>query len=149
MQSLPPSDWSRGRPADRALLSRNARNFIGGQLPPPAAKILGRHSRTGTSVSAHAARPAGLGPRFGQCHPSATACQRLQQTTPGVYMNTQESVSTAAAVSGKDQNASRDEFAAMLNETLPKDEAYEGSVVKGRIIAIEKDLALIDVGLKM
>jgi len=43
----------------------------------------------------------------------------------------------------------RDEFAALLAESLAKDDLIEGSVVKGKIIAIEKDLAVIDVGLKM
>ena len=42
----------------------------------------------------------------------------------------------------------RDDFTALLNETYGEDEAFEGSVVKGRIVAIEKDMALIDVGLK-
>ncbi len=49
----------------------------------------------------------------------------------------------------KDMNPTRDEFAAMLAESLAKDDLAEGEVVKGRIIAIEKDLAVIDVGLKM
>ena len=42
----------------------------------------------------------------------------------------------------------RDDFTALLNETYGADEAFEGSVVKGRIVAIEKDMALIDIGLK-
>ena len=46
-------------------------------------------------------------------------------------------------------NPSMDEFTAMLNETLADDVAYEGNVVRGRIVGIEKDLAVIDVGLKM
>jgi len=41
------------------------------------------------------------------------------------------------------------EFEAMLNETLAADVAYEGNVVRGRVVGIEKDLAVIDVGLKM
>ena len=49
----------------------------------------------------------------------------------------------------KDLTPSRDEFAAMLNETLSADDAYEGSVVRGKVVAIEKDMAVIDVGLKM
>jgi small subunit ribosomal protein S1 len=49
----------------------------------------------------------------------------------------------------KDLSPSRDEFAAMLNETLGSDDAYEGSVVRGKIVGIEKDMAVIDVGLKM
>jgi len=43
---------------------------------------------------------------------------------------------------------SRDDFTALLDETYGADEAFEGSVVKGRIVAIEKDMALIDIGLK-
>jgi small subunit ribosomal protein S1 len=43
---------------------------------------------------------------------------------------------------------SREDFTALLNETYGDDEAFEGSVVKGRIVAIEKDMAVIDVGLK-
>jgi small subunit ribosomal protein S1 len=43
---------------------------------------------------------------------------------------------------------SREDFAALLNETYGDDEAFEGSVVKGRVVAIEKDMAVIDVGLK-
>jgi small subunit ribosomal protein S1 len=49
----------------------------------------------------------------------------------------------------KEMNPTRDDFAALLNETLSKEDAFEGSVVKGTITAIEKDLAVIDVGLKM
>ncbi|HXF53810.1 MAG TPA: 30S ribosomal protein S1 [Hyphomicrobiaceae bacterium] len=49
----------------------------------------------------------------------------------------------------KEMTPSRDEFAAMLDETLGDGVAYEGNVVKGKVVAIEKDLAVIDVGLKM
>ncbi len=49
----------------------------------------------------------------------------------------------------KELSPSRDEFAAMLNETLSSEDTYEGSVVRGRIVSIEKDMAVIDVGLKM
>jgi small subunit ribosomal protein S1 len=54
-----------------------------------------------------------------------------------------------AGTESKDTNPTRDDFAALLNETLSNDDAFEGSVVKGKITAIEKDLAVIDVGLKM
>jgi small subunit ribosomal protein S1 len=57
-------------------------------------------------------------------------------------------MSTAVSES-KDLNPTRDDFAALLSETLSNDDAFEGSVVKGTITAIEKDLAVIDVGLKM
>jgi len=48
----------------------------------------------------------------------------------------------------KEFSPSRDEFAALLAESLAKEDLYEGSVVKGKIVGIEKDLAVIDVGLK-
>jgi small subunit ribosomal protein S1 len=49
----------------------------------------------------------------------------------------------------KEMNPTREDFAALLNETLSQEDAFEGSVVKGKVTAIEKDLAVIDVGLKM
>jgi small subunit ribosomal protein S1 len=42
----------------------------------------------------------------------------------------------------------REDFTALLNETFTADTLAEGAVVKGTIVAIEKDLAVIDVGLK-
>ena len=42
----------------------------------------------------------------------------------------------------------REDFTALLNETYGADEAFEGTVVKGNVVAIEKDMAVIDVGLK-
>src|SRR5919112_1038652 len=55
----------------------------------------------------------------------ATATQALQQRAP-----------------------SRDDFAALLEESFGKSEIQEGSVVKGMVVAIEKDVAVIDVGAK-
>ena len=46
-------------------------------------------------------------------------------------------------------NPSRDDFAALLDESFTRNEMHEGSVVKGIVVAIEKDLAVIDVGLKV
>ena len=43
---------------------------------------------------------------------------------------------------------SHDEFAALLEESLSGTALQEGSVVKGTVVSIEKDVALIDVGLK-
>lgn len=46
-------------------------------------------------------------------------------------------------------NPTRDDFAALLNETLGgENEGFEGRVVKGIVTAIENDMAVIDVGLK-
>ncbi|MEL6587694.1 MAG: S1 RNA-binding domain-containing protein, partial [Pseudomonadota bacterium] len=47
------------------------------------------------------------------------------------------------------QNASMEEFEALLNESLEIDTPAEGSVVKGKVIAIEAGQAIIDVGYKM
>ena len=44
---------------------------------------------------------------------------------------------------------SRDDFAALLNESLGgEDQGFEGRVVKGTVVGIENDMAVIDVGLK-
>ncbi len=44
---------------------------------------------------------------------------------------------------------SRDDFAALLNESLGgENEGFEGRVVKGTVTAIENDMVVIDVGLK-
>ncbi|MGI9387947.1 MAG: 30S ribosomal protein S1 [Methyloligellaceae bacterium] len=45
-------------------------------------------------------------------------------------------------------NPTREDFAALLDETLGEGAALEGSVIKGKVIALEKDLVVIDVGLK-
>jgi small subunit ribosomal protein S1 len=42
----------------------------------------------------------------------------------------------------------REDFAAMLEESFTHGNLQEGSVIKGTVVAIEKDLAVIDVGLK-
>jgi small subunit ribosomal protein S1 len=46
------------------------------------------------------------------------------------------------------QSPSREDFAAMLAESFERSEVQEGSVVKGKVVAIEKDVAVIDVGAK-
>jgi small subunit ribosomal protein S1 len=43
---------------------------------------------------------------------------------------------------------SREDFAALLEESFHSDALMEGAVVKGTVVAIEKDLAVIDVGAK-
>ncbi len=44
---------------------------------------------------------------------------------------------------------SRDDFASLLEESFSENASSEGSVVKGTVTAIEKDMAIIDVGLKV
>jgi len=46
------------------------------------------------------------------------------------------------------QTAGKEDFEALLMDSFLENEPLEGAVVKGTIVAIEKDLAIIDVGLK-
>ena len=46
------------------------------------------------------------------------------------------------------QTVTKDDFESMLLDSFVDNDAAEGNVVKGRVVAIEKDLAIIDVGLK-
>src|SRR6476659_4130149 len=43
---------------------------------------------------------------------------------------------------------SRDDFAAMLEQSFVTQSPQEGAVIKGKIVAIENDFAMVDVGLK-
>jgi len=45
-------------------------------------------------------------------------------------------------------NPTREDFEALLAESYTENPASEGSVVKGRVVSIENDFAIIDVGLK-
>ena len=45
-------------------------------------------------------------------------------------------------------NPSLDDFEAMLNETFSSENMMEGTVVEGTVVGLEKDLVVIDVGLK-
>ena len=45
--------------------------------------------------------------------------------------------------------ASMEEFEALLNESLERETPEEGTVVKGKIIAVENGQAIIDVGFKV
>ncbi len=49
----------------------------------------------------------------------------------------------------ENQNFAAEDFAALLEESFATSDLYEGTVVKGTVVAIEKDLAVIDVGLKV
>ncbi|MBM3534555.1 MAG: 30S ribosomal protein S1 [Alphaproteobacteria bacterium] len=53
-------------------------------------------------------------------------------------------MATATAAAG----AAKESFAALLEESLGKADNLEGSVLKGRVVAIEGDTAVVDVGLK-
>ena len=45
-------------------------------------------------------------------------------------------------------NPTRDDFAALLDQSMGGRDFMEGQVVHGKVVAIEKDFAIIDVGLK-
>jgi small subunit ribosomal protein S1 len=53
-----------------------------------------------------------------------------------------------AVAKRKEAAPERESFAALLDETMGRAGGLEGSVVKGKVIAIENDSVLIDVGLK-
>jgi len=46
------------------------------------------------------------------------------------------------------QTVTKEDFESLLMDSFLENEPLEGTVVKGRVVAIEKDLAIIDVGLK-
>ncbi|MEL6751011.1 MAG: 30S ribosomal protein S1 [Pseudomonadota bacterium] len=52
------------------------------------------------------------------------------------------------AVATNDYSAMTEDFAALLEETMGNDTLMEGTVVTGKVVRIEKDLAVVDVGLK-
>src|SRR5260370_13139972 len=53
-----------------------------------------------------------------------------------------------ASTSAASYNPTRDDFAAMLDESFAGGNLQESSVIKGTVVAIEKDMAVINVGLK-
>ncbi|WP_131113889.1 30S ribosomal protein S1 [Lichenihabitans psoromatis] len=53
-----------------------------------------------------------------------------------------------SAVVSNSRTPTREDFAALLDESYGNNDAFEGTVVKGIIVAIEKDVAVIDIGLK-
>jgi small subunit ribosomal protein S1 len=53
-----------------------------------------------------------------------------------------------AAAATATKNPSREDFAAMLEESFVTNDVQEGAVVKGKVVGIEKDIAVIDIGLK-
>ena len=54
----------------------------------------------------------------------------------------------ASSTTANTYSPSRDDFAAMLDESFAGGNLQESSVIKGKVVAIEKDMAVIDVGLK-
>src|SRR5690606_28753333 len=81
-------------------------------------------------------------------HGAASACwlTRPGETTPRPANVRYEGYHSLMATTA---NPTRDDFAALLNESLGGEhESFEGRVVKGTVTALENDMAVIDVGLK-
>lgn len=57
-------------------------------------------------------------------------------------------MTTKTSLSGGVSSPEAENFAALLEESFGQSENLEGRVIKGKIIAIENDIAIIDVGLK-
>src|SRR5258708_13921524 len=66
-----------------------------------------------------------------------------QPEWPAIPASGEQMASTAASY-----NPSRDDFAAMLDESFAGGNLQESSVIKGIVVAIAKDMSAIDVGLK-
>src|SRR5437868_4907957 len=75
-------------------------------------------------------------------------CGRRRRADPGGAALTIRDRGERMAVATQTAPAQRESFAALLNESMGVANSLEGTVVKGRVIAIENDFALIDVGLK-
>src|SRR5438874_766712 len=75
-------------------------------------------------------------------------CGRRRRADPGGAALTIRDRGERMAVATQTAPAQRESFAALLNESMGVANSLEGTVVKGRIIAVENDVALIDVGLK-
>ena len=47
-----------------------------------------------------------------------------------------------------EDNTESKEFAALLDDSLQQSKSFEGSVVKGKIVDVDDDVVIVDVGLK-
>ena len=56
-------------------------------------------------------------------------------------------MATATSLATQDR-AGVEDFAALLDETLGPDTGFAGSVVTGRVVRVDDDFAVVDVGLK-
>src|SRR5690242_17744138 len=81
----------------------------------------------------------------GFAEPVTVHAMRLSTRTAGECTASGEQMASNTATS---LTPTRDDFAAMLDESFGGGNLQESSVVKGKVVAIEKDMAVIDVGLK-
>jgi hypothetical protein len=79
------------------------------------------------------------------------AVSNTNHCQPGViaWLNGRRKEKTYMAMTDTSAAAfEQEDFASLLEESYGGSDALEGTVVKGKVIGIEKDLAVIDVGLK-
>src|SRR5262249_47002485 len=84
---------------------------------------------------------------FGFCEPRPFTRDAPSTRTAGKIIAIGEQMASSAATANS-YNPTRDDFAAMLDESFAGGNLQESSVIKGKVVAIEKDMAVIDVGLK-
>jgi small subunit ribosomal protein S1 len=78
----------------------------------------------------------------------AEALSALAPETPANHIPHQRYRGEFMATATSSAAPSRDDFAQMLEESFAQGSPQEGAVVKGIVVGIEKDLAVIDVGAK-
>jgi small subunit ribosomal protein S1 len=78
----------------------------------------------------------------------AEALSALAPETPANHIRHQHYRGEFMATATSSAAPSRDDFAQMLEESFAQGSPQEGAVVKGIVVGIEKDLAVIDVGAK-
>src|SRR6201995_2558360 len=73
----------------------------------------------------------------------------LPATPPDPYQEpTNHMASAATAVMEPSRTHGMEDFAALLDEQLGRDNGFEGSVVTGRVVRLTDEYAIVDVGLK-
>src|SRR6059058_1271214 len=75
-------------------------------------------------------------------------CGRRRRADPGGAALQFRDRGERMALATQTAPAQRESFAALLDESMGVANSLEGTVVKGRVISIDNDVALIDVGLK-
>src|SRR3970282_2329867 len=96
----------------------------------------GRKVPDGTAMNDHL--PRGTRPTLRSPEPHGTSCGICRGPTEflEVFMADASSL-----------NPSREDFAALLEESFTSSGIAEGSVVKGKVVQLENDFVIIDVGL--
>lgn len=109
---------------------RRARNTVSDPFRKSNAPILGFRGRPGFI-----------------CLASRRPAFTLQSTSRGAVRSRATTVRNPLTDT-QSFSPSRDDFAALLDETLQGRDLGEGQVVHGRVVGMEKDILIIDVGLK-